>query len=152
VSTQQILHPEKYFANQKPSQPELPDPKLPRGYKGLVGGSLGELEHGILLQQSAGKGKAEQLAPHWKGCTFELQENKKEKRVVLLYAVEWDSEESAREYFSFYREILRKKWKQMTVATENESELLGEGDDGLFEVRRKGAVVTSVEGLRPAIH
>ena len=40
----------------------------------------------------------------------------------------------------------------MTVATESDSELLGEGDDGRFEVRRKGAVVTSVEGLDPAIH
>jgi hypothetical protein len=152
VSTQQILHPEKYFANEKPSQPALPDPKLPRGYKGLVGGSLGELEHGILLQQSAGKAKAEELAPHWKGCTFELEENKKENRVVLLYAVEWDSEASAQQYFTAYREILRKKWKQMKVTGEGESEFSGEGDDGRFEVRRQGAVVTSVEGLDPAIH
>src|SRR5690348_247761 len=32
VSTQQILHPEKYFAGTKPTEPPLPDPHL-RGYK-----------------------------------------------------------------------------------------------------------------------
>src|SRR4051794_16316453 len=49
LSTQQILHPEKYFAGVQPTHPELPDPHLPKGYKNLVGGSLGELEHSILL-------------------------------------------------------------------------------------------------------
>src|SRR5262249_33735419 len=50
VSTQQVLHPDKYFADVKPTQPTLPDAHLPRGYKGLVEGTLGELEHSILLE------------------------------------------------------------------------------------------------------
>src|SRR3984957_13641294 len=48
VSTQQIMQPETYFKEIKPTDPKLPDPKLPHGYKGLLGGSLGELEHHIL--------------------------------------------------------------------------------------------------------
>jgi hypothetical protein len=66
--------------------------------------------------------------------------------------VEWDSEEAAREYFASYREILAKKWKSMTIVSEAADALLGTGDDGRFELRRKGVVVTSVEGLGPAIH
>ena len=66
VSTQQILHPEKYFAGVKPTEPALPDRML-RGYKGLVGGTMGELEHGILLEQYVGKERPAELAPHWKG-------------------------------------------------------------------------------------
>jgi hypothetical protein len=151
VSTQQILHPEKYFGDLKPADPDLPEVKLPRGYKPLVGGSLGELEHGILLEQYAGKDRAGELAPHWRGCNFELRENKNEGRVVLLYAVEWDSEDAARKYFAAYREILGKKWKKMSVETESADVVTGTGDDGRFELRRKGAVVTSVEGLPPAI-
>ena len=65
---------------------------MPRGYKGLVSGELGELEHGILLEQYVGKPEAQEIAPHWRGCRFELRENKKLARVVLLYAVEWDDE------------------------------------------------------------
>jgi hypothetical protein len=151
VSTQQILHPEKYFSGVKPTQPELPQPHLPKGYKSLVGGSLGELEHAIMLEQYSGKERAAELAPHWRGCAFDLEENKKAGRVVLLYAVEWDSEDAARQYFAAYRLQLTKKWKQMTVATESADAVTGTGDDGRFELRRKGAVVASMEGLPPAL-
>jgi len=72
--------------------------------------------------------------------------------VVLLYAVEWDSEETARQYFAAYREHLGKKWKQVNVSGEAADSVEGTGDDGRFELRRKGAMVTSVEGLDPAIH
>jgi hypothetical protein len=152
VSTQQILHPEKYFLHLKPTDPPLPVAHLPRGYKGLVGGELGELEQTILLEQFTGKARAAELAPHWRGCTFELRENKKAGRVVLLYSTEWDSEEGAALYFAAYREILHKKWKIMTVTEEDTDAVTGTGDDGRFELRRQGAIVTSIEGLDPAIH
>jgi hypothetical protein len=151
VSTQQILHPEKYFSGVKPTEPALPKPDLPKGYKSLVGGSLGELEHTVLLEQYSGKALAAELAPHWRGCVFNLLENKKESRLVLLYAVEWDSEDAARQYFAAYRALLAKKWKHMTVATESDEAVTGTGDDGRFELHRKGTVVASVEGLPPAI-
>jgi hypothetical protein len=151
VSTQQILHPEKYFSGVKPTHPELPPPHLPKGYKSLVGGSLGELEHAVMLEQFSGKASAADIAPHWRGCAFDLLENKKAGRVVLLYAVEWDSEDAARRYFAAYRLQLTKKWKQMNIATETGDAVTGTGDDGRFELRRKGATVTSMEGLPPAI-
>lgn len=152
VSTQQIIHPEAYFAKLKPSQPDLPEPHLARGYKPLVGGTLGELEHAILLEQYGSKELAREIAPHWRGSTFGLLENKKAGRVVLLYAVEWDDEASARRYFTAYRNILAKKWKKMTVEAETGESVSGTGDDGHFELRRKGAVVTSIEGLEAGLH
>ncbi len=152
VSTQQILHPEKYFENVKPTQPAVPEPKLPRQYKGLIGGTLGELEHQILLEQYLGKETAGEITPHWRGSTFELREDKKAGRAVLLYAVEWDSEESARSYFGAYRQVLAKKWKQMTVSSEGGDSVKGTGDPGAFQLDRRGTIVTSVEGLDPAIH
>jgi len=108
---------------------------------------LGELEHHILLAQYLDEATANDIAPHWRGCNFELLENKKAGRIVLLYAVEWDSEEMARRYFEAYRQVMKKKWKQMTVAAESVDLLTGSGDGGRFELRRSGAVVTSVEGL-----
>ena len=39
----------------------------------------------------------------------------------------------------------------MAVATETGDVVTGTGDDGRFELRRKGATVTSMEGLPPAI-
>ena len=152
ISTAQILHPQLYFDGLKPGDPDLPEPHLPRGYKPLVGGSLGELDTSVLLEQYLGKERAAEIAPHWRGSAFELRENKKAGRVVLLYAAEWDSEESARLYLTAYREVLAKKWKHMTVASESDGTVTGEGDDGRFELRREGKVVTSIEGRDPAIH
>lgn len=151
LSTQQILHPDTYFSGVKPLDPALPEAHLPRGYKGLVGGSLGELEHEILLEQYGSKEAAAAIAPHWRGCSFELSENKKAARVVLLYSSEWDSEDSARQYFAAYRQALKKKWKKLAVASETADRVTGTGDDGRFVLERKGKLVTSIEGLDPAL-
>ncbi len=152
VSTQQILHPDKYFAGIKPSDPQLPDPKLGKHYKSLVGGTLGELEHAILLEQYAGKERADMLSPHWRGCNFEVLEDAKRGRAVLLYAVEWDTEQAAVDYFAAYQEVLGKKWKSLAVASRSADAVTGTGDDGRFELRRRGPVVTSVEGMEPALN
>jgi hypothetical protein len=151
VSTQQILHPDKYFAHLDPTDPELPHPRLPPAYKELIGGSLGELEHSILIEQVAGEDTARDLAQHWRGCNFQLRENRKTKRVVLLYAVEWDTQENAQRYLAVYRQALGKKWNKFTVASETADSVAGAGDEGGFELRRVGATVTSVEGFPPAV-
>jgi hypothetical protein len=70
--------------------------------------------------------------------------------VVLAYAVEWEDEASAAAYFSLYRQALARKWKRMTVDSETPTRIAGTGDDGRFELRRSGAIVTSVEGMEPA--
>jgi hypothetical protein len=48
--------------------------------------------------------------------------------------------------------MMKKKWKQMSVTAESADSVSGTGDDGRFELRRKGALVTSIEGLDPAVH
>jgi len=147
ITTQQIIHPEKYFKHIDPTSPELPDAHLPSGYKPLVGGALGELDHAVLLEQFAGKARSEEIAPHWRGSNFELRERKKDASLVLLYAVEWDSEAVARSYFEAYRQALEKKWKKILISSETPDLITGTGDDGRFELRRQGTIVTSMEGL-----
>ena len=151
VSTHQILHPEDYFASVQPTQPKLPRPRLPHGYQALVGGTMGEADHAILIEQFDSKEAAAAISPHWRGSTFEVRENKQAGRAVLLYAVEWDSEEIARRYFAFYQQALGKKWKKLTLQTATADSADGTGDDGRFELRREGATVTSVEGLPPDV-
>jgi hypothetical protein len=48
--------------------------------------------------------------------------------------------------------VMKKKWKQMSVASESVDQVSGSGDDGRFELRRTGAVVTSVEGLESGVN
>ena len=147
ISTQQVLHPEKYFTGEKPASPTLPEPPTRRGYKGLIGGTFGELDHQILLEQFAGKETAQQIAPHWRGGQYELLENRKQGRVILLYASQWDDAESARRYFQAYRKALAAKWKKMEVAAETSDSVKGRGDDGEFLLQLRDTIVTSLEGF-----
>jgi hypothetical protein len=78
-------------------------------------------------------------------------ENAKAKRIVLLYAVEFDTEGAARDYFAAYRGVLQKKWKAIAISGEQSDAIDGTGDNGRFELRRVGTLVTSVEGLDPAV-
>jgi hypothetical protein len=152
VSTQEILHPERYLdrgGSSKPRRPQLPHWAAEKSYKGLAEGGVGEFDHGVLLEQYAGKETAERLSPHWRSGFYRLYEGKNDRNsLVLAYAVEWDSEALAAEYFDAYRgKVLPGKWKNLRVAEERGGTVVGEGDDGWFVLRRQSARVTSLEGL-----
>jgi hypothetical protein len=152
VSTQQILHPEKYFAGAQPTRPALPRFSDRHGYKRLAAGTVGELDHSVLIEQFLDARRAAEIAPHWRGGLYALDENKSEHRVVLACASEWDDAGWARQFFEAYQNVLRKKWRKIEVQPGNGSIFSGLGDDGYFVVRLDGAVVRSLEGLRdPAV-
>jgi hypothetical protein len=146
-TTQQILHPQKYFGRVEPAEPDFPPVADRKGFKDLSEGMLGELDHAILIRQYGSKSEAERIAPHWRGGRYLLIENRPSSRVILQYVSQWDSDEIGREFFRFYRVVLGKKWKKFEIASESDDTLSGSGDDGYFSVRRAGPTVTSVEGL-----
>ncbi|MBK9168342.1 MAG: hypothetical protein IPM24_12850 [Bryobacterales bacterium] len=150
TTSQQILHPEKYFDRVQPSVPDLP--RMPgRGFKTLTKGMFGELDCQILIRQYASRERAETLAPLWRGGQYHVREYRKKGLVVLSLAVDWQTQEAAEEFFAFYRNLLAQKWTRLDVTDESATRLTGRGDDGYFEVTRDGSVVRSVEGLeRPA--
>jgi hypothetical protein len=124
---QQILHPAKYFDHIEPTRPAFPQLAHDKGYKDLSEGMLGELDHSILIRQYGSSQEAARLAPHWKGGRYSLIEKKSEARVILRYVSEWDSAEIAGDFFRFYGQVLRKKWKKMEVTAERDDSLSGTG-------------------------
>ena len=146
-TSQQVLHPAKYFDHIVPTVPAFPQVAVGKGFKNLSEGMLGELDHAILIRQYGTSQEAGAIAPHWKGGRYSLIENKLQGRVILRYVSEWDSAQIAQDFFRIYGQALRKKWKKMEVAGEGDDTLSGMGDDGYFLVRRSGAIVSSVEGL-----
>jgi hypothetical protein len=147
-STQQILHPEKYFAAEKPASPRLAEFRERGSYRVLAEGSIGELDYSILLRQYASQKDAEALAPRWKGGQYRLWEHRKQRgRTVLAYSSEWADPAAAKEFFRLCPKILRGKWSAIEVAVDRADLFAGRGDDGYFELRLNGATVTSLEGL-----
>jgi hypothetical protein len=145
----QIIHPEKYFAHEKPTEPALP--KLAAEGKEVTDGSMGEFDHQMLLQQYLGAAKASELAPHLCGGQFRIVTPRgRDAKPVLLYAAEWDSSHSAEEYFGAYRKILQAKWQHCEFTLQKTNIMAGTGDNGSFVVWLSGSVLLSVEGLKDA--
>ena len=148
AGTRDIMHPEQYFEQEKPTDPKPPELARPRDYRALAEGSVGEFDFSVLLRQYAGV-EAARLAPQWRGGNYRLLERKDDKqRTLLLHSSDWASAEAAAEFFRFYRQVLKGKWKQMSVTRETGLAIQGRGDDGHFELRRDGARVTAVEGMK----
>ena len=147
ASSQQILHPEKYLAGVKPLPCSPPAPADRRNYRTLADGSIGELDHAILLRQYVTGEAAQAVAPAWRGGSYQLLEQKGGQRVVLAYASQWGTPAAAQHFFRHYRQVLQGKWKRFEAGTESAASLEGRGDDGYFLLRRTGSKVTSLEGL-----
>lgn len=152
-STQQILHPDEYFAKREPSIPEPPslEPVLgkeAKQFRVLTDGDLGEFDFSALLRQYVGEQEGSEAASHVLGGAFRLYQNKRDKFTVLAYAARWDSGAAARRYFDMYQRVLKGKWQSMTVASHTGSVVSGTGDSGKFEVRLRGSSVESFEGMR----
>ena len=78
-STQQILHPEKYFDKVVPAEPKFEKFEEAKNYKKLMEGGLGEFDIKMLLKQYAGKTVSDELSPHWRGGRIAVFEAKKDK-------------------------------------------------------------------------
>jgi hypothetical protein len=155
VSTQQILHPEAYFEKRTPSMTDAPTLEAPLGkqrahqYRALAEGVLGEFDISALLRQYATNPEsgAAAEATHFRGGSYRLYENKRDKRPILAYIVDLDSPEAANAYLELYRQVLKGKWKRLEIATQTATELTGTGDNGKFQVRLSGTSVQDLEGL-----
>jgi hypothetical protein len=152
LSTQQIMHPDRYFAHVLPRIPDLPRVPEQREFHKLTDGTLGELDFRILLSQYTGKEEGERMAAHFAGGSYELLEHKHDRHPVLAFASTWDSEESARQFVAAYRHVLTGKWKTTTIEPETDSTLEGHSEAGYFRVWIDGATVNHLEGWASPLH
>ncbi len=147
VDSAQILHPELYFNRVKPSEPGLPQLSSDKQTKEIAEGSVGEFDHEILLQQYLGEEAAHQQSAHLRGGQFKILSFGKERKPILTYSSQWDSNDEAARYFSSYEKVLHGKWKRCDASTDDKLLFAGTGDNGYFVVRLTGDTVTSVEGI-----
>jgi hypothetical protein len=152
VSTQQIMHPDRYLSHEQPHIPDPPQAPNPHEYRKLADGTLGELDYRILLTQYLGKKDGPSLAAHLSGGSYVLWEQKHERFPLLGYASTWDSAESAAEFLKRYIRVLQGKWKRVDFDTQTDSKLSGRGDSGYFRVWTDGATVRHLEGLQSPLH
>jgi MFS family permease len=150
ASSAQILHPDLYFRGVKPERVVLPPAPAPAKWKERAAGNLGEFDFDLLLRTH--RIQAPGVARNWRGGGYRLLESKKSKNLLLQHASVWEDEDSARDWFTAYRQVLAGKWRKFLIEEEADGLLRGRGDSGpgntgRFELRRQGRSVTALEGL-----
>jgi hypothetical protein len=109
LSTEQVIHPEKYLVNERPLAVRLDvKPLLPRGWRRQVDGTFGEFDTDQLLKLVGGAGDVEagDAAAGWGGGVYELWSGpglngcvdpcRKENALVVSW--KWDTAQDAAEF------------------------------------------------------
>lgn len=135
VSTEQVMHPEKFPLTGARDYPHLvaaPDVKaiLGEGWEHVEDNDVGELTIGILLTQLAQNGKyaptfmgvidmntqgigirgaAKTASEGWDGDRYTAWIEKATSRVTLVWTSVWDSEKDATEFLETYGSLLGKR-------------------------------------------
>ena len=145
LSTEQVLHPEKYLPSpDPPTAVDIKNPSVifPPGWEEIENNVLGELMVRVLFKQFFSEEDAKIVADGWDGDRFiafrRRDERDKIDEIAFLWASVWDSTRDAEEFFHKYQELLVKKY--------------GESVGLRATVQRRDRVVLVVEGKEKNIH
>jgi hypothetical protein len=110
-STEQVLHPEKYTAQEAPVSVPLPDlpAVLGEGWVQSAANTLGELDLRILVEQFTDHATADRAAAGWGGDHYALLEDSAGRSALALRTT-WDSSQDAWEFFQAYRQAARNRY------------------------------------------
>ncbi|MFQ5862125.1 MAG: hypothetical protein ACE5IC_03285 [Candidatus Brocadiales bacterium] len=117
MSTEQILHPEKYLeALDLPTAITLPhlSKELGPGWTFLDKNTLGEFNINILLNEFLGEAP-KAAAMGWDGDLYQIYEQKPSGKTALIWFTTWDSDTDAQEFFEGYSAVLTKKYGSETI-------------------------------------
>ena len=151
VSAQQVMHPEKYFA-ESPVLPRevtlhIPDGVLSTSWQKRKRDVLGEFLLSVILQQFLPEEEARQSAAGWRGDRYELFEQQDSGRLLLVSVTAWDSPAAATAFFQSYHKLLALKYPGWTMqALEDQSGYLWQQDQMHLVLRQQERFVHLVEG------
>lgn len=132
TTSEQVLHPEKYFAREPGEQIEIPENRavLAAGFERIEEDTLGELELSVYLGQGSPSGTDDEAAAGWAGDLLAVYSRGKEAAVI--WWTTWDNDAEAEQAYRAARSVSPKNSKA--------------------RVERKGRSVLIVRGLPAKLH
>lgn len=154
-STEQILHPEKYFSYEAPVQVVLPEvrPFLGPGWKRIDSDVNGEWSLYLILDQFLNStAESRRAAAGWGGDRYALYEGPEADDIFLAQLTAWDTENDAREFFDAYvkrtaRRYLDAGESAKTLVHEQNESASWQTGEGEVILERRGMRVLLIEGL-----
>ncbi len=152
-STEQIIHPKKWFGDAKdyPQEVVVPDlaDKLPKGYKEVARDSLGEFGTRIRLEEvGVSKSIGATASDGWDGDEFVAWNDGDKAHTAVAWATTWDTESDARQFFHALRDALVKRHEVPSDAVpRGEDAYVWKTAGGGVAIEIKGKDVFTLEGL-----
>lgn len=143
-STEQILHPEKYF--ERPEQPTRIQlgaltPYVRGDWTLAEETTLGELTIRILLERLVGRARALTVASGWDGDR--MLAVTRGDRLAIVWLTSWDTEQDAGEFFAAWTGILATRHPGNATAG---ADVVERGGDDPYYLERRGGRVLAIEG------
>lgn len=123
LTTEQVMHPEKYLRRELPGEVPEPTPGLTAEE---LGTTMGEYGVWLLLQTRLGLERASVAAAGWDGDHLIVSENSDATRRAIDWIAHWDTEDDAKEFAAAFKECFGGDPDKATLGYEG-GESVGEG-------------------------
>jgi hypothetical protein len=150
ASTEQILHPEKYFAGEAPRRVQLRDlsTALGRGWRMADNDVNGEWGCYLLLDEMLKAADVSRRAAEgWGGDRYALYRGPGAGDTLVAQKTVWDTEQDAAEFFDAYARRTTVRYGVAPAETAQPSERMWQTGEGAVLVKREGATVIILEGV-----
>ncbi|HWS56533.1 MAG TPA: hypothetical protein VN228_20515 [Pyrinomonadaceae bacterium] len=149
-STEQILHPEKYFAGEAPQKVQVRDisAALGRGWRMADQDVNGEWAFYLILDEFLqDKAHSQRAAAGWGGDRYALFTGRRPGETVVALKTVWDTPEDAREFFDAYARRTTKRYGTDPSAPESAGRLGWATPEGGVNLELSGRSVVVLEGV-----
>ncbi len=152
ASTEQIMHPEKYFLSRDEPKSVTADSRaaaLGDNWKVAYRNVLGEFSLGLLLDLHLTEEHSRRAVLGWGGDQVLLLENNEGKNAVLISTV-WDTAEDAEKFYAAMDEWFRRHFPDVERSNETPAGFAVTKDGETSLIRRDGASVRFIIGIPQA--
>ena len=155
LSTEQILHPEKYLSYETPVKIDVPELRgvLGPGWKKIDADVNGEWSFYLILDQFLNSpDESRRASAGWAGDRYALYTGPKAGDALLVQRTSWDTEADAREFFAAYEKRTVRRYShagaahRVSVDQQHES-ASWETSEGEVVLELRGSEVLIIEGL-----
>jgi hypothetical protein len=152
-STEQIMHPDKYFAHEAPVSVNLPDVRglLGPRWKRISYDVNGEWSYYLILDQFLNsETESKRAAAGWGGDRYELYEGSTPRDLFVAQLTSWDTENDAREFFDAYSKRTMQRYadaKETTAQVVETDRHQWTTSEGGVVLELRGKRVLIVEGI-----
>jgi hypothetical protein len=148
-STEQIIHPEKYYGKRDEPIPVNAEPlaaSLGSSWKVTYKNVLGEFSLSLVLSLYLSEERANRAAAGWGGDQILLLENASGKNAVLVRTV-WDTADDADEFFQAMQAWFQHKFPAGHKSEETATRVLITNEKEVHALRQDGSEVRFIIGL-----